>query len=140
MDAVCVILAMALGGCVTVLGQKIIAGMENAPTVRRNSKDYLRSVIEVAENTIADDPLDVRKGYLRALVNWDLFSKKIYDSVKTTEKELKKHTCRNCGHKVPNKWHGKCSNTGLVIIDPNETCEAWKKEAHGKDNVFDQTI
>lgn len=87
-DLVCVILAMALGGCVTVLGQKIIAGMGGMPMLRKESYKDIMEKLEIAEVVITEQPLAVQKDYLESLDTWQLFSSEVYDNVKYQEAKI----------------------------------------------------
>jgi hypothetical protein len=70
-DAVCVVLAMMLGGCVTVLGQWIIEDMGGMPKMPRRTKaDEDKSKLEVAECTISEGSVELQKSYIESLSFW----------------------------------------------------------------------
>ncbi|QRN86007.1 hypothetical protein JR334_01875 [Clostridia bacterium] len=79
-DLVNLFLAMALGGCITVLVQKMTSGVE-PPKMRKESYKAIKEKLEIAEVVITEQPIAVQEEYLESLNTWQLFSPEVYNNV-----------------------------------------------------------
>lgn len=127
MNTATMILAIAMGICIGYLACMKLEGVGGAPVIGRESRTDLESKNEVAENLIAELSIEKQQSYMVSLANWQLFSKRIYQSVKQAESKHKKRKCKNCGHRLPAPPNGKCSNTGLLVMNSADCCDSWRR-------------